>query len=686
MSSQYVYEPLGPNSIRLLSIVPGFPSETIKCSLDIVDDITNAQVYDAVSGIWGTELSDEPIMCNGQRMAVTKNLIEAMKYLRPLPPWTSVLTWRTDHPLHSSRNVWKNFATNRREEQNRSSSQQRRALWIKAICINQNNKVEKGNQVKLTQKIFANAGVVKIWLGEANDSYSVSSTRLRIVQETNTPLVIRKSSFHFDQYGRMPIVLTFIAQALRNVEAGDDYWTAGRSATDTVYRNRVHGFPDASFEEWKIIRWFFTKMWFQHIWVIQEVVLAQRAVVILGDWHIEWAAVGIAAAWFKGHGFALPTVVKFIGDMKDLLPVSRAATMWELCTTLGKRRPLLQMLRELRGRKATLEVDKVYAAYNLAEETANTKRLDPLIEPTYDKPFEEVYQNLARFLVIDHGNLAVLSHAGGFEGVKSVCASWVPDWSQDKASAELINNDHDDSPYNADNNEYLTIGGSLDPKCLSVKGIKVPSGVIRAYGDKLFSYGFRHTTYKEEHDFIRSSWKLVADWVRKQDSPEIANESLRMYRSENIPRTFISTLTGGFSDIKRPVHEDPSFLDDAAWWLKQEFNDQIPTSGIAPKRSNWTTMWNSSDSGRFHETFARVCLHRRFFVTTENLMGIGPETMKKGDMVVILFGGKVPYVVRQVSQARYLFIGECYVPGLMTGEAVEQWKKSGGKAEFFHLV
>lgn len=640
--------------------------------------------YDAVSYVWGTELSDEPIMCNGQRMTVTKNLLEAMKYLRALPFWDAANSWRTDHPLHSSRNVWKEFATNRQEEEAYSSSQQQRALWIDAICINQKDNVEKANQVKIMHEIFANAGTVKIWLGEANDFHSTDTTRLRMLQGEGIPLLSRKATFYLGQYGRMPIVLAFIAQALRNIDAGDDYGTAERSATDAEYRNRMHGFPDASFEEWRILRWFFDNMWFKRIWIMQEVVLAQRAIVILGDWQIEWSALGEAATWFEAHGFALPAIVEFTGDMKDLLPVSKAAAMWEMHSTPEKRRPLLQMLRELRRRKATLEVDKIYAAYSLAEETADTKLLHPLIEPTYDKPFAEVYQNLARFLVIDHGNLAVLSHAGGLEGVKSsACASWVPDWSQKKASPELIDGDQDDLPYNADSNEYLTIGDSLDQKCLSVKGIKVPSGIIQAYNEKLVSYGFRHTTYKEEHDFIRSSWNLIADWTKKEDN---GIESLRMYRSENIPRTFISTLTVGLSDTRRPVLEDPSFLEDAAHWLKREFNGQVPISGISPRRCWLAVLCNHSDSGRFHETFARACLHRRFFVTTENLMGIGPETMRRGDMIVILFGGKVPYVVRQVSQAKYLFIGECYVPGLMTGEAVEQWKKSGGKAEFFHLV
>lgn len=49
--------------------------------------------------------------------------------------------------------------------------------------------------------------------------------------------------------------------------------------------------------------------------------------------------------------------------------------------------------------------------------------------------------------------------------------------------------------------------------------------------------------------------------------------------------------------------------------------------------------------------------------------------MMSGDVVVVLFGGKVPFVMRQVNGegdgARWKLLGECYVGGVMGGEMVE---------------
>ncbi|KAI1472890.1 heterokaryon incompatibility protein-domain-containing protein [Daldinia caldariorum] len=687
MANQHIYQPLPAGSMRLLLIMPGFASEAINCSLVVVSNVEEAPIFDAISYVWGTELSEEPIMCNGQRMTVTKNLIEAMRYLRPLPNWDSVVTWPEDHPLHSSRNVWRGIASNRQEKRERSDFQQERPIWIDALCINQNDNSEKSLQVKAMNKIYANAHTVKIWLGKLpNTAHPTNQPTPELQLLTGVPAFLRQRSRPISQRGKMPVVLTMIAQALRNVQAGEGYSTASKSAADTIYRNLVHGFPNASAEDWQYLREFFDNLWFQRVWVVQEVVLAPRAIVILGEWEVHWAAIGQAAAWFQTHGFALPTNVEFKGELGDLLSISEVAAMWHMHIKPGKRQPLLQMLRDVRGRKAALKEDKVYATYSLAEETSNTKRIDTLIEPVYGKPIDEVYRSVIRFLLIEHGELSALSHAGGIQGLKTTAwPSWVPDWSQPKACVELVSHNQDNPPYNASNNEHLTFGDSTDPGCLCVRGTRVPSGGIREYSDKLVSYRFRHKTYKEERDFVGAAWSLIAHWADKANNLE--DRRPEMYQPKNIPYTFVSTLTAGLSDTKKPINEDPEFLDDAVQWLLQQFRKRIQISGISQKRKWTDNLLKSSSSVRFHEAFTRVCLHRRFFITEGNLMGIGPETMERDDIVVVLFGGKVPYVIRDLGEDRYSFIGECFVAGLMAGEAIEQWKAIGTPAaEFFNLV
>jgi len=61
---------------------------------------------------------------------------------------------------------------------------------------------------------------------------------------------------------------------------------------------------------------------------------------------------------------------------------------------------------------------------------------------------------------------------------------------------------------------------------------------------------------------------------------------------------------------------------------------------------------------------------RRFCVLEGGRLAFVPSTAMAGDVVAVLFGGEVPYVLRRVSSRGYLVIGECYVDGIMHGEAL----------------
>jgi len=61
---------------------------------------------------------------------------------------------------------------------------------------------------------------------------------------------------------------------------------------------------------------------------------------------------------------------------------------------------------------------------------------------------------------------------------------------------------------------------------------------------------------------------------------------------------------------------------------------------------------------------------RKFGSTSYGYYILGPKLMKKGDIVAVFFGGKTPFCLRKQG-SQYLLIGECYVHGLMDGEAMD---------------
>ena len=69
-----------------------------------------------------------------------------------------------------------------------------------------------------------------------------------------------------------------------------------------------------------------------------------------------------------------------------------------------------------------------------------------------------------------------------------------------------------------------------------------------------------------------------------------------------------------------------------------------------------------------------------FFVTEHGQMGLGPRLMRQRDLVCVLLGSGVPFVLREVSgggsgDGWYELVGECYCHGIMDGEAVRELKE-----------
>jgi hypothetical protein len=155
--SQYDYSSLslGPDSIRLLRLMPydkeSMEMTEIRCELfkyPLRDQGKGTHLYEALSYVWGDSKKPCFISINKQSLAVTENLHAALLRLR-------------DRSLQ-------------------------RILWVDAICINQENREEQGQQVQLMAKIYSKAHRVIVWLGkEASDTEgSLEDIRLAANEES----------------------------------------------------------------------------------------------------------------------------------------------------------------------------------------------------------------------------------------------------------------------------------------------------------------------------------------------------------------------------------------------------------------------------------------------------------------------------------------------------------------------
>jgi hypothetical protein len=78
-----------------------------------------------------------------------------------------------------------------------------------------------------------------------------------------------------------------------------------------------------------------------------------------------------------------------------------------------------------------------------------------------------------------------------------------------------------------------------------------------------------------------------------------------------------------------------------------------------------------STASKYQSDAYFYCNNRRFFWTENGTFGLGPQCMCAGDIVVVLYGGNTPYVLRPRGNA-YLFMGQAYVDNLMQGQLMEE--------------
>jgi hypothetical protein len=135
----YCYQPIspGPDTIRLLHLLPSENKDApIQCRLiDYSLQISSKRkhLYEALSYVWGGENKPNSLSVDGRILSITASLHAALLRLR-------------DYALG-------------------------RFLWVDAVCINQNDDIEKEHQIAFMAQIYGFASRTIVWLGEAaNDS------------------------------------------------------------------------------------------------------------------------------------------------------------------------------------------------------------------------------------------------------------------------------------------------------------------------------------------------------------------------------------------------------------------------------------------------------------------------------------------------------------------------------------
>lgn len=568
------------HEIRTLVIHRGEPSTTILCSLSVVS-LDDHPKFDALSYVWGKTIEKYRIMVNGAPLSISRNLHAVMQRFRCSP--------------------------------------QSLTLWIDAICINQENIDERNQQVPLMCRIYSQAVVVIIWLGDADD-------------ETKMALDFLETLVHI---GRKVWQLPPAARDRECDRAGIS--TAGK--------------------EWAAFERLLERPWFNRVWVWQEVALAKNT----------WSAV-IEVGTFSVHWIYLAGVTNYIplcgwDRFMSTAIWARVNAMEKGRGALGTEQPMsvVRALSYTRYCDATDPRDKVFALYGLTEDGPKC------IDVDYRKTVKAAFTDVSKYLIRTARDLVLLSMVQVTNSDHDL-PSWVPDWSVFLYADLLSIVDEAGPPYEgrfkvAVDAKIIVHFDTENPDMLTVSGFGI--GTIKGLG------GLQQSSSIEQWATKSSTERLYAHSLH--NTYQVRSEWYGMLLSlDNVPypatgetymRAFARTIIGDRNpDQTRATQKLYSALEQ--YLLAYEQMDQFGTT-YDPRRLGPQSVIEYEDA------IATSAGHRKFFVDDGGLIGLAPNGAIEGDTIVLFLGAQVPFIVRKRDNGNYQLIGDCYVHGIMDGELMK---------------
>jgi hypothetical protein len=401
---------------------------------------------------------------------------------------------------------------------------------------------------------------------------------------------------------------------------------------------------------------------------VQEFVLSPLSTCHCGGYQIDLQNLLRAATWLYSR--IRPTLLSF----SNFTGLSCALAMSYMAdpALVSVRGPpnLPMMMRESRRFKKTEPRDSIYGVLGLIDrdEIMDTHHAT-LLEVDYSKPLPDVLRDATRYGFCQNNDMCLLKcvhHPLDISAADKKFTSWT-------IRVDLARG----NDWTRFSETYTANAGLGTPTLL---------GDMSHGADILLTEGFVIDTVLETGTSWNDSWDDSQDhWIREyrtwlRNAKEVVlrrftdsfpNDGSRVYSF------MASTLTAGLTrngQLVQPTDTDPlsEYLEKLIVADGEEKDDENDAShvlrGESREDGNGTALVEIVRHLRLH-----YCIDRRFFVTKDGRMGLGPHGLLVGDIIAILRGASMPTVLRKEMDG-YTFVGFAYVHGVMNGEAVKEWK------------
>ncbi|KAJ0326573.1 hypothetical protein COL5a_006759 [Colletotrichum fioriniae] len=655
-----------PSFTRLIFLYPGSGEDPFEAHLEIVD-IEHAPPYEALSYTWGKPMEQprDYIWMQGCPMPIKPNLEDALRSLR-LP-------------------------------------NQVRRLWVDALCIDQSDLDERARQVQYMRLVYKHAARVIVWLGlKTSGTHEAfqAAERLARIRELTHPAATGPDGGQLDP-GTVQDLMSSMLEDLPE--------------TCMVHLDEI-----------------FERQYFSRCWCVQEVVASSRAIAKIED--LEMSFFDLIASLIVLAGWKNEIVIDRPYQLWNLILMRRQPNSFlgqpEVEGSIGSFLALLELTRTL---QATDDRDKVFSLLGICDEGLNpvlaltqifgnndswrirlirrgltrvnnfVNGLAPdlnfgrprALRPDYKRETVLVYCDLTRFLLRKQPRiLDILDHVQHNEDPGTGdYPSWVPKWFDQRTcsvfkGAYLAGFCDGHFRYFAELHDIPVRDDPVRPKVLSLDGYHVDV-VSKTSETVVFGFGARATA-----EAIVQAWEQLFNL-------SIAPRCGRKYRDNSLLDVAFckGILAGALGSIigyshlltrnqggLNPLFDDRTHkphaeLDREAQDLAETFLAQMAEFGLPPTGMEFGNPDREDKLQVFGAGARTYSNNRKVFVTRDGRVGIGPKMMQPGDEVVVLFGGRMPFIARQRDDHR-LLVGSCYLVDeeLMWGKMTEKvrFNRGGG--------
>lgn len=437
-------------------------------------------------------------------------------------------------------------------------------FWVDAICIDQTNISERNSQVLLMRKIFERARMVTVWLNRPEMSYF---TAFRFAEKLAT------------------------------------FYTSSGAITQRDLEEIVRV---ERYRDWTALYSLLSNRWWSRIWVVQEVAVSKRVIVMFHTSHpfyrttflFEQAEFRASTIFWQTLQRALIIAQSCSSERAKLWPDMNIGGLYgsELNvidsfpdTSDGTGVPLLELLVSNKGKGATDPRDMVFALLGLSSDVHPHSS-----QPDYSKSLRQVYKETVQDVIARENNLAILAHAG----LKNTTEfpTWVVDWRHTPGpisapSILTLCRNNPRPPHGGDFNAAGTVPMSVcfkdNLECLQLRGCHVDRiGRVGGY--------IRSTNLKSNLDEANA---MKTDFNGPYPT------------GEDKDTAFCQVMRIGFwsPDPLKP----PDLGDEGLIWLQ-------------------------------------ACVGRSFATTSHGYMAMVPYETKEDDSVLVFAGCPVPLIIRRV--------------------------------------